>query len=127
MYKIKYRPDIDDLLKAEEGDPSPQKELEGRTIYTSRPFQNVKSLGIPVLADFGHALIMDGDGFQHIAQPDAYRAPEVLLGSSWGYSVDTWNLACLVSRWRCWTELANILLRSIIDMGNVRRQAVVQR
>ena len=97
MYKIKYRPDIDDLLKAEEGDPSPQRDMVDRTIYTSRPFHNVKSLGIPVLTDFGHALVMDRDGFRHIIQPDAYRAPEALLGARWRYTVDVWNLACLVS------------------------------
>ncbi len=88
MYKIKYRPDIDNLLKAEEKDSSPQKELEDRTIYASRPFQNVKSTGISVLADFRHASVMGQDDFQHNAQPDTYRAPEVLLGAQMGYGVD---------------------------------------
>lgn len=38
MYKIKHQPDIDELLRAEEQDPSPQRDLEDRTSYTSRPF-----------------------------------------------------------------------------------------
>lgn len=102
MYKIKHQPDVDELLRAEEEDPSPQRDLEDRTIYTSRPFRNVKSLGIPILADFGHALVMDQEGFKQHAQPDAYRAPEVLLGAQWGYSVDIWNLACLASLAQSW-------------------------
>ena len=88
MYKIKYRPDVDDLLGAEQIDPSPQKDSKDRITYTSGPFRNVMSLGIPVLADFRHALIVDQEGFQHIVQRDAYRAPEVILGSHWGYGID---------------------------------------
>ena len=90
MYNIKHRPNVDDLLQAEEEDPSPQKNSEDRTVYTSEPFQNVKSLGMPVLADFRHALIMEEEGFLHITQPNAYHTPEILLGLHWG-------LACLVS------------------------------
>ncbi|KAL5612212.1 hypothetical protein BROUX41_000248 [Berkeleyomyces rouxiae] len=29
----------------------------------------------------------------HTAQPNAYRAPEVLLGLPWGFAADVWNLA----------------------------------
>lgn len=115
MYKIKHQPDIDELLKAEEEDPSPQRDLGDRTIYTSRPFQNVKCLGIPILADFGHALVMEQKGFKQNAQPDAYRAPEVLLSAQWGYSVDIWNLVCLVSSaklGRDWELPSNIEYRS---------------
>jgi len=36
MYKIKHQPDIDELLRAEEQDPSPRRDLEDRTSYTSR-------------------------------------------------------------------------------------------
>lgn len=30
-------------------------------------------------------------------QPDALRAPEVILAMNWDTSVDIWNLGCLVS------------------------------
>jgi len=40
---------------------------------------------------------MGQEGFKQNAQPDAYRAPEVLIGVQWGYSVDIWNLACPIS------------------------------
>lgn len=33
-----------------------------------------------------------------LIQPDALRAPEVILGMDWGTSADIWNLGCLVSR-----------------------------
>lgn len=43
-----------------------------------------------ILADFGHALVTE-EGSKKNAQPDAYRAPEVLIGVQWGYSVDIWE------------------------------------
>ncbi|PMB69066.1 SRSF protein kinase 2 [Beauveria bassiana] len=56
-----------------------------------------KDLGTPVLCDFGSAV--DG-GVDHLedVQPNIYRAPEVILEVPWTYSVDIWNVGCMVSK-----------------------------
>ncbi|KAL0953787.1 hypothetical protein HGRIS_004971 [Hohenbuehelia grisea] len=51
---------------------------------------------VAVLADFGHSHWQDRH-FQDIIQPDALRAPEVILGHPWGPPADIWNLGCLVT------------------------------
>ena len=77
--------------------PSPRKEVDGRTVYLSRELVNPKSIGAPVLCDFGSA--MPG-GVVHLedVQPDIYRAPEVILEAGWTYSADIWNVGCMVRR-----------------------------
>lgn len=84
----------DDLVftkfeKDELQNPSPRKELDGRVIYLSR------ELGAPVLCDFGSAML---GGIEHLeeVQPDIYRAPELILGAPWSYSIDIWNVGCMV-------------------------------
>lgn len=47
------------------------------------------------VADFGNACCTDRH-FTYDIQTRQYRAPEVLLGSEWGASVDCWSLACMV-------------------------------
>ncbi|KAF2756508.1 protein kinase [Pseudovirgaria hyperparasitica] len=74
-------------------DPSPRKSLDGRTIYLSRPLP--LSFGPPVLCDFGEARFGEGVHRDDI-MPDVYRAPEVILGMKWSYSVDIWNAAMVV-------------------------------
>ena len=80
--------------------PLPQKKLEDRTIYLSRNDFGLqaKSLGGPVITDFG--LAVRGDEpcmYNHPVQPDGYQTPEVVLRAGWSYSVDIWNLGTLVS------------------------------
>ena len=91
---------FEDHLEDEEQNPSPQKELEGRIIYTSRKFIVSKrgTLSRLVISDFGSARILNKEkpiGKGDI-QPISYRAPEVIFGADWSYSVDIWNVACLV-------------------------------
>lgn len=76
-------------------DPSPRKELDGRTIYLSRELRMPREWGAPVLCDFGSAVPGDSARSEDI-QPDIYRAPEVVLGAPWTYSVDVWNAGCMV-------------------------------
>lgn len=52
--------------------------------------------GLPLLADFGEARLGDKEHNDDI-MPNVYRAPEVILRSSWGYKVDIWNVAMVVS------------------------------
>lgn len=96
MFKL-----ADDLVfaKFEEDElqnPSPRKELDGRAIYLSRDLEMIPGkLDAPVLCDFGSAML---GGIEHTedVQPDIYRAPEVILGVPWSYSIDIWNVGCMV-------------------------------
>ncbi|RDL40153.1 uncharacterized protein BP5553_00132 [Venustampulla echinocandica] len=71
--------------------PSPRKEVDGRFIYVSRDLGQPKGLGLPVLCDLGN--VVDGQ-VKHIRdiQPDVYRSPEMILGISWSYGIDIWNV-----------------------------------
>ncbi|KAL2759756.1 hypothetical protein ACRALDRAFT_2094969 [Sodiomyces alcalophilus JCM 7366] len=76
-------------------DPCPRKEVDGRTIYTSRQLRMPKRWGAPVLCDFGSAMPGDRENWDKI-QPDIYRAPEVILEAPWTYSADMWNVGCMI-------------------------------
>lgn len=88
---------LDTVVQDEINEPLPQKHLEDRTIYLSRNQfgLDARGLGRPVITDFG--LAVDGSEIHnHPVQPDEYRAPEVIIGAGWSYSVDVWNLGVLV-------------------------------
>ncbi|KAL6707078.1 hypothetical protein ACN47E_004830 [Coniothyrium glycines] len=78
-------------------EPCPRKELDGRIIYLSRELGTPKDFGGPVLCDLGSAVRLD-DGSEHREdiQPNIYRAPEVILDIPWTYSVDIWNVGCMI-------------------------------
>ncbi len=80
--------------KCEAEDPVPRKELDDRTIYLSRsiPLTN----GLPSLSDMSEARFSDSE-HTDLIMPDVYRAPEVILGMPWGYPVDIWSVAMVVS------------------------------
>ena len=73
--------------------PVPRKVIEDRTIYLSRPLP--LTFGPPILCDFGEARLGEEENRGDI-MPDVYRAPEVILGMQWSYSVDIWNVAMVV-------------------------------
>lgn len=81
--------------------PCPRKELEGRKIYTSRQLRMPKNLGAPILCDFGSA-VMGNEEHSEDIQSDIYRAPEVILQAPWSYSVDIWNVGCVVGKLILW-------------------------
>lgn len=85
------------FIKAEQEHPSPRKEVQGYTVYGSRAFDSPsgKSIGQPLLSDFGSAVFGDVEHDEDV-QPNVYRAPEVCLKAPWSYSVDIWNVGCLV-------------------------------
>lgn len=83
--------------EAEIQKPSPRKEgADGRTIYVSRELEMPKEWGAPVLCDFGSA-VLGNEAHVEDVQPNVYRAPEVILEAPWSYSIDVWNVACVVS------------------------------
>ncbi|KAB8273728.1 kinase-like domain-containing protein [Aspergillus minisclerotigenes] len=86
-------PDTSYLSRFEEAevtDPSPRKMLKDRTIYKALGF--LPKGGLPILADFGEARLGNKEHNEDI-MPNAYRAPEVILRSNWGYKVDIWSVA----------------------------------
>jgi serine/threonine-protein kinase SRPK3 len=85
-----------ELEQEELRNPSPGKELDGRTIYISSQLGRPTEFGPPVPCDFGSA-VLGNIGHTEDIQPNIYRAPEVILEAPWGYSVDIWNVGCMVS------------------------------
>ncbi|KAI1957523.1 hypothetical protein LOZ58_005607 [Ophidiomyces ophidiicola] len=82
---------LSDFEEQEVKKPSARKVLKDRTIYTSsRNFPG--SSGLPLLTDFGEARFGTEENSEDI-MPGVYRAPEVILKTSWDYSVDIWNVA----------------------------------
>lgn len=104
--------------------PCPRKELDGRTIYTSRELKMPQNVGAPILCDFGSAVMGDEEHSEDI-QPDAYRAPEVILRAPWSYSVDIWNVGCVVRKVD--TSDANVSGLTLSDLEPFRRGVAVQR
>lgn len=83
--------------EAEIQEPSPRKEdADGRIIYVSRELAMPKEWGAPVLCDFGSA-VLGNEMHKEDVQPNVYRAPEVILEVPWSYSIDVWNVGCVVS------------------------------
>ena len=74
----------------------PFKQSDDRRIFQScNNFGPLRSYTTPpIIADFG--LAVGGDFGAQPIQPDAYRAPEVILGCGWSKTTDLWNLGHLV-------------------------------
>ncbi|KAI9698963.1 MAG: hypothetical protein M1836_003152 [Candelina mexicana] len=88
---------IQKFVEAEQEHPSPRKEVQGYIVYASRAFDSPsgKSIGEPLLSDFGSAVSGDVEHAENV-QPNVYRAPEVCLKAPWSYSIDIWNVGCLI-------------------------------
>ncbi|ROW10362.1 hypothetical protein VMCG_02009 [Cytospora schulzeri] len=61
----------------------------------SRELGLPKEWGAPILCDFGSTVPGDVEHLEDI-QPNVYRAPEVIVEAPWTYSVDVWNVGCMV-------------------------------
>lgn len=109
---------LDNFVEEQEGQPQPRhvRSSDGRETYLSHvdlgPVQN--SMTTPKLSDFNIAYHGSGNDDSRVwpIQSHRYRAPEVILGCPWAYSVDIWNLGLLVSR-----LLQNIPLASLEALG----------
>ncbi|KAG8423702.1 hypothetical protein J3458_000574 [Metarhizium acridum] len=100
-----------DFIDYYKKNPQPRhiRTQDGRVTYLSQddfgPLRGNRIL--PELADFNLSLPgLPGDGGHLSAiQSHRYRAPEVLLGCPWSYSVDIWNLGLLM-----WNLLEDVSL-----------------
>ena len=97
LLQIEDKSIIQKFIEAEQEHPSPRKEMQEYTIYASRAFDSPsgKSIGEPLLSDFGSAVFGDVEHDENV-QPNVYRAPEVCLNAPWSYSIDIWDVGCLV-------------------------------
>ncbi|KXN80773.1 Serine/threonine-protein kinase SRPK [Leucoagaricus sp. SymC.cos] len=91
MFSVTDDSVFEDFEEEELNKPCARKELDGRIIYHSRKLSKPRGFGALVLSDFGSAVPLD-DGIEHREdiQPDVYRAPEIILGVPWTYSV--WDI-----------------------------------
>ncbi|QLI67977.1 Serine/threonine-protein kinase AFC3 [Metarhizium brunneum] len=101
---------VDNIMMTIEGEAvkhqmkSPQPKhiriQDGRETYLSQgnfgPLQGSRLL--PKLADFNIAfpVLANGNGHLSAIQSHRFRAPEVILGCPWSYSVEIWNLGLLM-------------------------------
>ncbi|KAL8980546.1 MAG: hypothetical protein Q9177_005848, partial [Variospora cf. flavescens] len=85
------------FVEAEKKSPSARKDVRGYTVYASRAFDSPsgRSIGTPLLSDFGSAVSGDVEHDEDV-QPNVYRAPEVCLDAPWSYSIDIWNVGCMI-------------------------------
>lgn len=74
------------------GNLTPRKDVQDRTIYTSRFFS--EAVGRLYLCHLGEALV--GNENTGPAMPMQYRAPEVILGMKWGHAIDQWSVGMMV-------------------------------
>lgn len=69
-------------------------------IYPSRgqPTSLLEASGHSILTDFGSAKLLKASAATRgWWMPDTYRAPEILMGLSWGHSVEIWSIGVMVS------------------------------
>ncbi|CVL04859.1 related to serine/threonine protein kinase [Fusarium proliferatum] len=100
-----------DFVKSLTTNPQPRhvRADDGRVIYLSQddfgPLRG--NMVLPALADFNQSFPgLDGNkGHLSPIQSHRYRAPEVLLGCPWSYSVDIWNFGLVM-----WNMLENTSL-----------------
>ncbi|KAI1502355.1 serine threonine protein kinase, CMGC group [Biscogniauxia marginata] len=95
MFEIEDDSVFSEFEEQELQNPWPRKKIDGRTIYISRELTLPKKWGAPVLCDLGSAVPGDREHLEDV-QPSIYRAPEVILEVPWTYSIDIWNVGCMI-------------------------------
>ncbi|KAH9215961.1 kinase-like protein [Leptodontidium sp. 2 PMI_412] len=91
LISIDDRSQLAEFEEAELVRPSSRKTIDGVTIHVSQFL--LENFGPLYLCDFGEARV--GSHHEGIAMPIQYRAPEIILGMSWGHSVDMWSVGLL--------------------------------
>jgi serine/threonine-protein kinase SRPK3 len=96
---------IDRFVENQKLHPMPRKKIEEGYVYLSHnDFQQLDSVQslltiYPKITDFGLAEHLSEHSPRprfHPIQPDAYQAPEVLLGTGWSYEADVWSFGIMV-------------------------------
>jgi hypothetical protein len=87
--------DFTKFVSAEFENPTPRKFVYGHPVYKSRRFGNL-TYREPVSCATLEMSFQERRLVYRMAQPDYYKAPEILLRAPWGYPIDIWNLALLV-------------------------------
>ena len=78
---------------------SSQKIVGERIVYKTHGQigpEDVTTLGVPILCDFGEAHF-GKESYSIEIQPIRYRAPEVVFAMPWSNSADIWNVGLMVS------------------------------
>ncbi|KAJ0420108.1 kinase-like protein [Aspergillus carlsbadensis] len=104
-----------EVEKDEISNPSPRKELPGRTIYATRGMP--VSTGQPVLSDLGEARITDSGNQVGLIMPSVYRAPEVMLEMRWDNKVDIWAVGQMAGNLDTETDHARRYAEMIALLG----------
>lgn len=101
MVTIEREALLNSFARYQKNNPQPGhvRKEDGRTTYYSQgnfgPLRGSRL--VPKLSDFDLAF-NGGPAHMSPIQSNFFRAPEVMLGGSWSYSVDIWNLGLLVSK-----------------------------
>ncbi|KAK5745971.1 hypothetical protein LTR17_001101 [Elasticomyces elasticus] len=74
--------------------PVPRKSAHSRTIYMSRPMP--LTTAFPKISDFSEARFVGETVRNDLIMPEAYRAPENILGMPWGHEVDIWGFGMML-------------------------------
>jgi len=92
-------PDKEILKRFEEeewSEPSLRKIDGNRVIYASRELEIPDDFSDFVVCDFGYAVFGEKK-YTGEAMPDLYRAPELVLHTTWDEKIDIWSLGLMVS------------------------------
>ena len=102
MVTVENESILTDFAKFYESNPQPRliRTEDSRITYLSdSDFAGLRGNNLlPMLSDFNLCFPGLPDNREHLSpiQSHRYRAPEVLLGCSWSYKVDIWNIGLLV-------------------------------
>ena len=76
-----------------------------------------------VLTDFGSACYAGNPPYKYV-QSRFYRAPEILMGHSYGHAIDTWGLACVL--WEMFTSYPLFPGANVYDQLYLQAEALGQ-
>ncbi|CAG7935275.1 unnamed protein product [Penicillium salamii] len=85
---------FDNFVELELKDPSSRKIVGDKVLYEERMLGQLKRCQW-VLGDLGSTVKGDEER-NHLAQPQVFRSPEVMLEVNWSYPTDIWNLGVVV-------------------------------
>lgn len=101
-----------------------RKLIDGRVVYLCHndfgDFDGKPALRkmSPKITDFGQAERGDQPGPRiNPIQPDHCHAPEVLLGTGWSYSADTWNFSIMVCHGPLFSAASQISVLILLFLG----------